>query len=59
MTALLLSFLAGVVAHKGWRVAWSIRRGRPVRRAVRAEFAPPDERKKPEPQRARRVTEVA
>jgi hypothetical protein len=53
-----VSFFAGAVGHKVWRVLWRTHR-HPVRlrRAVRDEFAPPaSERTKP--RRTPRITEV-
>lgn len=59
MTAVdVLLVLAGALGHKVWRAGWMVRRGVPAAQAMRAEFAPPTERKPPR-ERPKSVTEVA
>lgn len=58
---LLVSFIGGVFAHKGWRVAWRMHaRNVPFRQALEDEFAPAADRAPtPEKKGAPSVTEIA
>lgn len=59
MMTVLLSFHAGVLASKLWRVAWRVRRGAAPVRALEAEFAPREEAPVNPRKRVKSFTEVA